>query len=112
MKSLIFYFRVCDATFFEHIFPLKNKLSKSIWDSNSNCLLEITLNLNLKNQQNFYLRRSKRKRTEKTFSADFFMYSVEDDPKTYAVYAEAGNSLEASFWKEVINSGMNFITSQ
>lgn len=30
LKSLIFYFRVCDATFFEHIFPLENKLSKSI----------------------------------------------------------------------------------
>ena len=95
----------CDAIFFEHIFPLKNKLSKLVRDSNSNSFIEITSNLNLKNQENSYLRRSKI-RTEKIFGVDFFLYLVEDDLWTYD---ETMNSLETSFSKETINSEMNYI---
>lgn len=44
----------CDAIFFEHIFPLKNKLSKLVRDSDSNSFVEITSNLNLQSQENSY----------------------------------------------------------
>lgn len=67
--------------------------------------IEITSNLNLKNQENSYLRRSKI-RTEKIFGVDFFLYLVEDDLRTYD---ETMNSLETSFSKETINSEMNYI---
>ena len=85
-----------DVTFFEHIFPMKNKLSKYVGDSNFDTSAESSSNLNLENQENFQLRRSKRGRIEEDFGADFFTHLVEYDPKTYE---EAMNSIDASFWR-------------
>ena len=92
--------------FFEHILTMKNKLSKSIGDLDFDSNVESSSNLNLENQENFELSRSKRGKIEKKFGADFFTYLVEDDPKTYD---EAMNSIDASFWREVVSSEMDSI---
>ena len=92
--------------FFEHILTMKNKLSKSIGDLDFDSNVESSSNLNLENQENFELRRSKRGRIEKKFGADFFTYLAEDYPKTYD---EAMNSIDASFWREVVSSEMDSI---
>ena len=54
-----------EITFFEHIFTMKNKLSKFVGDLDFDSNVESSSNLNLENQENFELRRSKRGRMEK-----------------------------------------------
>ena len=53
------------------------------------------------------LRRSKRSRTETGFGLDFITaFLSKDDPKTYQ---EAMKSIDASFWKDAINSELESI---
>jgi hypothetical protein len=53
-------------------------------------------------------RRSKRKRTEKSFGDDFIIYLMDDTPKTIA---EAYSLPDADYWKEAVRSEMDSIMS-
>jgi len=90
-----------DVTFFENIFPLKNKLSKYVCDtfcsnlsSCSNANMDIV----------FKPKRSKRSKKVNDFGFEFCLFLLEDDPKTYG---EVMRSIDASFWKETINDEMS-----
>ena len=52
------------------------------------------------------LTRSKRTRKEKSFGDDFYTYFVSDDPLTYN---DAIISIDASFWKDAINTEIESI---
>jgi hypothetical protein len=79
----------CDATFFEHIFPMKGI------HSNSRYHLEITPThdapaeifeqpheIVLEDDDNDAPRKSKRQRIEKSFSDDFIVHLADDHPTT------------------------------
>ena len=105
-----------DVIFFENVFPLKNKMTKTIYDTStfglpsggnvicdgSSSVFPSSENAN-KSIQN-ELRKSKRKRKAKDFGPDFYSFMLEDDPKTFG---EAMRSIDAPFWKEAINNEMN-----
>lgn len=57
-------------------------------------------------ESNDELRRSKRKKIEKTFGSDFVIYQVEGDPRTFN---EAVSSADSSSWKEAIKSEIDSI---
>ena len=90
-----------DATFFENIFPLKNKLSKSVCDTSCSNLSTCS---NTNKDIVFEPRRSKRSKKVKDFGSEFCSFLLEDDPKTYG---EAMRSIDAPFWKEAINDEMS-----
>ena len=90
-----------DVTFFENIFPLKNKLSKSVCDTSCSNLSTCS---NTNKDIVFEPRRSKRSKKVKDFGSEFCSFLLEDDPKTYG---EAMRSIDAPFWKEAINDEMS-----
>ena len=51
-------------------------------------------------------RRSKRKRTSKSFGTDFYAYMIENEPLTYQ---QAMSSPDAPYWKEAVNSEIESI---
>jgi hypothetical protein len=57
---------------------------------------------------NIVNRKSKRRRTVKSFGEDYIIYLVDDTSKTIE---EAYSSLDADLWKEAIQSEMNSIIS-
>lgn len=71
-----------DATFFENIFPMKNKMTKQVGEN----LEEDNLRSNLDNGIHTEVRRSKRGRIKKDFGPDFYTFLIEDDPKTFTGY--------------------------
>nr|GEV32689.1 hypothetical protein [Tanacetum cinerariifolium] len=111
-----------DSEFFESKFPLKKNdisdigsLSNSSASTTSSCVHTSSYNLN---NQEFELRRIKRKRVESSFRMDFItaflvendnldnvndnidlVFLLEEDPKTYK---EALTSIDVRFWKEAI----------
>ena len=87
------------ATFFENIFPMKNRVSNPTNNipSSASSVADLTHEPESEPEP----RRSKRIRTEKNFGEGFFTYLIEDTPSTYL---EALSSPDAPFWKEAINS--------
>ena len=104
-----------DATFFENIFPMKETSSNSSHESvnspkrNDTVVhFEQPLEENHEKDDNEGTRKSKRRRTTKSFGDDFIVYLVDDTPKTIA---EAYGSPDADYWKEAIRSEMDSIMS-
>jgi hypothetical protein len=104
-----------DATFFEHIFPMKDIHSNFRYSS------EITLEhstlvesseqqheIVLEEDDNDAPKRSKRQRVEKSFGDDFIVYLVDDAPTTIE---EAFASPDADDWKEAVHNEMDSILS-
>ena len=82
-----------DVTFIKNIFPLKNKLSKSVCDTSCSNLSSCS---NANKDIVFEPRRSKGSKKVNDFGFEFCSFLLEDDPKTYG---EAMRSIDASFWK-------------
>jgi hypothetical protein len=102
-----------DATFFENIFPMKDRVAARSEASTSYTPEPNTVSLapayfEQHNEDNNMVapRRSKRQRTEKSFSDDFIVYLVDDTPKTLV---EAYASLDAERWKEAVHNEMESI---
>jgi hypothetical protein len=102
-----------DASFFEDIFPMKDRVA-----ARSEASTSYTPEPNLvslppayskqHNEDNNMVapRRSKRQRTKKYFSDDFIVYLVDETPKTLAeIYA----SPDAEHWKEAVHNEMESI---
>ena len=104
-----------DATFFENIFPMRDETSSSrqefIEKDISTDVIEHsepTLVENPEKDNNEALRKSKRRRIEKSFGDDFIVYLVDDTPRTTE---EAYSSPDADYWKEAVRSKMDSIMS-
>jgi hypothetical protein len=83
-----------NAEFFEHICPLKEKISHTPIINNS------PINNNRIDETHIEeIRRSKRQRKETSFGNEFLTYLVDNDPVTYT---EAVSSSDSLFWKEAI----------
>ncbi|GJU59340.1 hypothetical protein Tco_1237106 [Tanacetum coccineum] len=99
-----------EAEFFENIFPYKDK---EIQISNprkrviDNQLSHDQTDNNFEvSQENVEPRRSKRAKVTKDFGSDYMTYIVNEKPQTYKTALE---SLEASYWKEDIQSEIDSI---
>ena len=62
----------------------------------------------LEEDNNIVTRKSKRRRTAKSFGENYIIYLMDDTPKTIE---EAYLSLNADLWKEVVQSEMDSIMS-
>jgi hypothetical protein len=103
-----------DAIFFEDIFSMREDYcstsQRSLINDKPNDMIEHneqTLVENLRGD-NEISKKSKRKRTAKSFGDDFIVYLVDDTPKTIE---EAYSSLDADYRKEAIKSEMDSIMS-
>ena len=124
-----------DAEFFENVFPLKkdvvshdviNPIPSSSASASTSTSLQVPTTSSGQDEV-VPSRRSKRRRTETSFGPDFittFLTEVEnvdeldelfvccllidDEPKTYE---QAMSSIDASFWKEAVNSEIESIMS-
>jgi hypothetical protein len=103
----------CGASFFEDIFPMKDRVAARSEASTSytpkpNLVSLPPVYSEQHNEDNNMVapRRSKRQRTEKSFSDDFIVYLVDGTPKTLA---EAYASLDAKRWKEAVHNEMEFV---
>lgn len=104
-----------DATFFEHIFPMKDihsnsRYSSEITPEHSTPIgsFEQPHEIVLEEDDNDAPKRSKRQRVEKSFGDDFIVYLVDDTPTTIA---EAFASPDADDWKEAVHNEMDSILS-
>jgi hypothetical protein len=105
-----------DASFFKDIFPMKDRVATRSKASTSytpgpNPVSLPPAYFEQHNEDNNMVapRRSKRQRTEKSFSDDFIVYLVDDTPKTLA---EAYASPDAERWKEIVHNEMeSFLTN-
>jgi hypothetical protein len=105
-----------DATFFEDIFPMKDKPSSSIQEMPSSSspefasIPEPTIPIehfeNIEEDDNEAPRRSKRQKTAKSFGDDFIVYLMDDTPNSIS---EAYASPDADYWKEAVRSEMDSI---
>jgi hypothetical protein len=101
-----------DSTFFENIFPMKDSVASNSQPTYISALepstnSEPTTNVEQVTEQDIDApRRSKRQRIEKSFGDDFIIYLVDDLPKTLS---EAYASLDAQYWKEVVQNEMDSI---
>jgi hypothetical protein len=102
-----------DASFFEDIFLMKDRVAAHSETSTSYTLKPIPVSLpptyskhHIEDNSMVAPRRSKRQRTEKSFSDDFIVYLVDDTPKTLV---EAYASLDAERWKEAIHNEIESI---
>jgi hypothetical protein len=98
-----------DASFFEDIFPMKDRVAARSDASTSYTPEPYPVSLPPANSEQHIEdnmvapRRSKRQRTEKSFSDDFIVCLVDDTPKTLA---EAYASPDAERWKEAVHNEM------
>ena len=76
-----------NAKFFEHIYPLLEKVSRAPVDKST------TDNNGIKNTQLEELRRSKRQRKETSFGNDFYTYLVDKDLVTYSEAISSSDTL-------------------
>ena len=91
-----------DATFFEHVFPMRpNEVIDPIGSSEHSILLRVD-----NTAPELELRRSKRQTTEKSLGDDYVTYVVDDEPRTLS---EAYASPDVDYWKEAIRSEMDSI---
>ncbi|KAG7552374.1 Zinc finger CCHC-type [Arabidopsis thaliana x Arabidopsis arenosa] len=91
-----------EAEFFEDVFPYKeprNPCTKRVRDDNDRVRIQ---------EEEYEPRRSKRARVAKDFGTDFMTFLSEYEPQTYKAAME---SLEASYWKEAIQSEVESILS-
>jgi hypothetical protein len=102
-----------DATFFEEIFPMKDRVAIPSEASTSSVPQPIPFSLppvhSEQPTEDYSIdapRRSKRQRTEKSFGDDFTVYLVDDTPKTLS---EAYASPNAEYWKEAVRNEMDSI---
>jgi hypothetical protein len=63
---------------------------------------------NHEEDNNIVTRKSKRRRTAKSFSKNYIIYLMDDTPKTIE---EAYSSLDADLWKKAVQREMNSIMS-
>ena len=96
-----------EATFFEDIFPFKDRIPRLA----NTPLDSVPSSSNLVPQEiepgpEIEPRRSKRSRIEKNLGEGFFTFIVEGDPYTYN---EAMSFIDAPFWKEAIQSEVDSI---
>lgn len=98
-----------DATFFEHIFPYKTRIPKPVSEipsTSDNPFSRSSIVQGNQIESQTELRRSKRPRKEKNFGDGFYMFLLEGEPTTFK---EAMSSVDAPFWKEVVNSEVESI---
>ena len=100
-----------NATFFEHIFPMKSNddvATSKMTQGHDNLVNTETIEDNSqgKDVEDEEPRRSKRARVEKTFGPDFVTYMLESEPRTYH---EAVSSTDGPLWKEAIRSEVDSI---
>ena len=86
-----------NAEFFEHIYPLKEKVS------HATKTLDAPLDDDVDKIDNV-LRKSKRQRKETSFGDDFYTYVVSTDPMSFF---ETISSSDGNFWKEVIQTKLD-----
>ena len=94
-----------DAVFFEDCFPFKQVVSGT---SGTDRRPAQVIESGSKESVDVEPCRSKRPRKETSFGPDFLTYILESDP---ASYQEAMQSPDAAFWKEALNSEIEFIFS-
>ena len=82
-----------NVEFFEHIYPLKEKISHTPIFNNA------LINNNRIDETHIEEIRSKRQRKETSFRNEFLTYLVDNDPITYIEVVSSSDSL---FWKETI----------
>ena len=88
--------------FFENVFPYK-----STHESNSSKITHDTaIGSSQCQPDDDEPRRNKRTRMSKSFGPDFLTYLLEDEPQSFK---EAMSSLEAPYWKELINDEVESI---
>jgi hypothetical protein len=104
-----------DATFFEHIFQMKDIHSNSRYSCEitpeHSTLIESSEQpheIVLEEDDNDAPKRRKRQRVEKSFGDDFILYLVDDTPTTIA---ETFTSPDADDWKEGVHNEMDSILS-
>ena len=124
-----------DAEFFEHIFPLKNNVvsHNNSHDASHDVSNSVPSSSSIPSSSPIVQtdvvepRKSKRRRTETSYGPDFltvflselnnvdeidelvvFLHLFDDEPKTFD---EAMSSIDASFWKEAVNSEIESIMS-
>ena len=102
-----------DASIFEDIFPMKDRVAARSEASTSYTPEPIPVSLppayfehHIEDNSIVAPRRSKRQRTEKSFSDDFIVYLMDDTPKTLV---EAYASPDAERWKEAVHNEMESI---
>jgi hypothetical protein len=102
-----------DASFFKDIFPMKDIVAARSEASTSYTpepnpvsLAPANSEEPIKDNSMVAPRRSKRQRTEKSFSDDFIVYLVDDTPKTLV---EAYASPDVERWKEAVHNEMDSI---
>jgi hypothetical protein len=103
----------CDATLFEDIFPMKDRVATHSEASTSYTPEPTAISLPpayteqpIEDNNIDAPRRSKRQRAEKSFGDDFIVYLVDDTPKTLT---EAYASPDAEHWKEAVQNEMKSI---
>ena len=92
-----------NASFFEEIFPYKEKESKTLkrsFDTIESSSQDQT------DKEEEEPRRSKRTRVEKSYGPDFLTYLLENEPRNFK---EAMSSSDASLWKEAVNNEIESI---
>jgi hypothetical protein len=102
-----------DASFFEDIFPMTDKVTTRS-EASTSCtpkpnpisLPPVYSEQHIEDDSMVAPRRSKRQRTEKSFNVDFIVYLVDDTPKTFE---EAYASPDAERWKKPIDNEMESI---
>jgi hypothetical protein len=99
-----------DASFFEDIFLMKDRVASRGETSNSYTPKPILVSLpptyskqHIEDNSMVAPRRSKRQRTEKFFNDDIIVYFVDDAPKTLV---EAYASPDVERWKEAVHNEM------
>jgi hypothetical protein len=102
-----------DATFFEEIFPMNDRVATPNEASTSYVSQPIPFSLPpvhseqpIEDYSIDASRRHKRQRTKKLFGDDFTVYLMNDTPK---IFLEAYASPDAEYWKEAIRNEMDSI---
>jgi hypothetical protein len=103
----------CDASFFEDIFPIKDRVAACsdaftsyTPEPNPVSLPPAYSEQHIEDNGMVAPHRSKRQRIGKSFSDDFIVYLMDDTPKTLA---EAYASPDAERWKEAVHNEMESI---
>ena len=96
-----------NAVFFEEIFPYKSTQVSSFLKRNFESTSSTSHDQELMEERNeVEPRHSKRPKTSKSFGPNFLTYMLEDEPQSFK---EAISTLKAPFWKETVNSEIEFI---
>jgi hypothetical protein len=94
-----------DVTFFESIFPMRDKEVVAPDGPSRTYSLPSSLH---DQTPDLELRRSKRQRAEKSLGDDYIIYLVDEEPRSLT---EAYTSPDAEYWREAVRSEMDSIIS-